>query len=66
MEMPLVEVGPGEFYRMPSGRVVEGSASTDRKVIVGQFGPVEMPFELRRVGGEWHVEAEPYFALIER
>ena len=59
MEMPLVEVGPGEFYRMPSGRVVEGSASTDRKVIVGQFGPVEMPFELRRVGGEWLVEAEP-------
>jgi hypothetical protein len=66
MEMPLVEVGPGEFYRMPSGRVVEGSAAVDRKVIVGQFGPVEMPFVLRRLGGAWRVEAEPYFALINR
>jgi hypothetical protein len=66
MEMPLVEVGSGEFYRMPSGRVVEGSTAVDRKVIVGQFGPVEMPFVLRRVGGAWRVEAEPYFALINR
>lgn len=66
MEMPLVEVGPGEFYRMPSGRVVEGSTAADRKVIVGQFGPVEMPFVLRRLGGAWRVEAEPYFALINR
>lgn len=66
MEMPLVEVGPGEFYRMPSGRVVEGSTAGDRKVVVGQFGPVEMPFVLRRVGDAWRVEAEPYFALINR
>ena len=66
MEMPLVEVGPGEFYRMPSGRVVEGATTVDRKVIVGQFGSVEMPFALRRVGGAWRVEAEPYFLLINR
>lgn len=66
MEMPLVEVGPGEFYAMPSGRVVEGSADADRKLIVGQFGPVAMPFGLRRVGQAWRVEAEPYFALINR
>jgi len=66
MEMPLVEVGPGEFYRMPSGRVVEGATALDRKVIVGQFGPVEMPFALRRIGGAWRVEAEPYFLLINR
>ena len=58
MEMPLVEVGSGEFYRLPSGRVVEGSTTADRKVIVGQFGPVEMPFVLRRIGGAWRVEAE--------
>jgi hypothetical protein len=64
--MPLVEVGAGEFHRMPSGRVVEGSTAVDRKLIVGQFGPVEMPFELRRIGGAWRVEAEPYFALINR
>jgi hypothetical protein len=66
MEMPLVEVGSGEFYRMPSGRVVEGSTTADRRVIVGQFGPVEMPFVLQRIGGAWRVEAEPYFPLINR
>jgi hypothetical protein len=66
MEMPLVEVGSGEFYRMPSGRVVEGATAVDRKVIVGQFGPVEMPFVLRRIGGAWRVEAEPYFLLTNR
>jgi hypothetical protein len=66
MEMPLVEIGSGEFYRMPSGRVVEGVTAADRKVIVGQFGPVEMPFVLRRIGGAWRVEAEPYFLLINR
>ncbi|AMY09202.1 hypothetical protein LuPra_02415 [Luteitalea pratensis] len=66
MEMPLVEVGSGEFYPMPSGRVVEGSTAADRKVIVGQFGPVDMPFVLRYVGGVWRVEPEPYFALINR
>jgi len=66
MEMPLVEVGPGEFYRMPSGRVVEGAKAVDRKLIVGQFGPVEMPFALRRIGGAWRVEAEPYFLVINR
>ena len=66
MEMPLVEVGSGEFYRLPSGRVIEGSTAVDRKVVVGQFGPVEMPFLLRRVSGGWRVEAEPYFALINR
>ena len=66
MEMPLVEVGVGEFYRMPSGRVVEGSSAVDRKVIVGQFGPVEAPFVLRLIDGKWRVEAEPYFAVINR
>ena len=66
MEMPLVEIGPGEFYRMPSGRVVEGSTAADRKVIVGHFGPVAMPFVVRRLGGSWRVEPEPYFTLINR
>ena len=37
MEMPLVEVGTGEFYRLPSGRVVEGSSAADRRVFVGQL-----------------------------
>jgi len=66
MEMPLVEAAPGEFYRLPSGRIVEGTSAPDAKVVVGLFGPVEMPFALHRVGGAWRVEAEPYYVLINR
>jgi hypothetical protein len=66
MEMPLVQVGPGEFYRLPSGRVVEGQGTAERTVVVGQFGPVEMPFVLRQIDGRWRVEAEPYYALINQ
>ena len=66
MEMPLVQVGAGEFYRLPSGRSVEGQSTADRTVVVGQFGPVEMPFLLRKVGGRWRVEAEPYYLLINQ
>jgi hypothetical protein len=66
MEMPLVEVGTGEFYRLPSRRVIEASGAADRKVFVGQFGPVEIPFVVRRIGDGWRVEAEPYFLLINR
>jgi hypothetical protein len=63
-EMPLVEIGPGEFAALPTGRVVEGSDREDRKVLVGLLGRVEVPFVMRRVEGEWRVEAEPYFALL--
>jgi hypothetical protein len=64
--MPLVEAGAGEFFRTPSGRIVEGTTAEDRKVLVGQFGPVEMPFVLRRIDNAWRVEVEPYYALINR
>jgi hypothetical protein len=63
-EMPLVEIDPGEFIRTPTGKIVEGVRAPDRKVFVGQFGPVEMPFVLRRVGSDWRVEVEPYFDLM--
>jgi hypothetical protein len=66
MEMPLVEIGPGDFAELPSGRVVEGSSSADTKVLVGLFGPVEVPFVVHRAGQEWRVDAEPYFALLNR
>lgn len=66
LEMPLVEIGPGEFTTMPTNRVVEGSSSTDRKVLVGLFGSVELPFVLRRVGADWKVETEPYFLLLKQ
>ena len=65
-EMPLVAVGPGEFYEMPSRRIVEGLQRDDLKVLVGQFGVVEMPFIVHRVGNEWKVEVEPYFILMMR
>ena len=63
-EMPLVEIGAGEFYAMPTGRVVEGGSTADRKVLVGLFGPIEMPFVVTRTGGNWRVEAEAYFVLM--
>ena len=66
VEMPIVPIGPGEFVAMPSGRVVEGVASADRKVLVGLFGPTEMGFVVQKAGAEWRVEAEPYFVLLNR
>lgn len=65
-EMPLVEIGAGEFYPMPTGRIVEGGSTEDRKVLVGLFGPIEMPFVARRIDGNWRIEAEPYFGLMMR
>ena len=64
-EMPVVEIGPGEFYPMPSGRVVEGPGDADHKLLVGLFGPREVPFLVQRAGGEWRVMVEPYFNVIE-
>jgi hypothetical protein len=64
-EMPLVEVGPGEFFVMPSGKVIEGIVPTaDRKVIVGLFGPSEMVFVVERVKNVWKIVAEPYFVIL--
>ena len=65
-EMPLVEIGAGEFYPAPSKRVVEGGSTDDRKVLVGLFGPVEIPFVVRRIQNGWKVEAEPYFLFMNR
>ena len=66
MEMPLVRIDPGEFFLMPSGRIVEGSKAADVQVLVGQFGPTEIPYVVRRVNGGWRVEVEPYFLLLNR
>ncbi len=63
-EMPLVEIQPGEFYPMPNGSIVEGVTDPDRKVLVGLFGPVEMPFVVRRNGSTWRLEPQPYFHLM--
>jgi hypothetical protein len=65
-EMPLVEIEPGEFARTPTGKIVEGTRASDRKVLVGLFGPVEIPFVVRRVGDGWRVDAEPFFSLMMR
>lgn len=65
-EMPLVEIEPGEFARTPSDKIVEGTRAEDRKVLVGLFGPVEIPFVLRRTNSEWRVEPEPYFLMMNR
>ena len=66
MEMPLVEIAAGEFYALPGDRVVEGGSTDDRKVFVGMFGPIEIPFVVRRVGGVWRMVAEPYFLMMNQ
>lgn len=65
-EMALVEVGAGEFYPLIADRVVEGGSTDDRKVLVGLFGPIEIPFVVRRIGNDWKVEAQPYFVLMNQ
>lgn len=66
MEMPIVELAPGEFRALPAGGVVEGSSKPDVKLLVGLMGSVEIPFVVRLIGTEWKVEPQPYFALINR
>jgi hypothetical protein len=63
-EMPLVEIEPGEFGLRANGTVVEGLRAPDRKVLVGLFGPIEIPFVVRRVESAWRVEADPFFMLM--
>ena len=63
-EMPLVEIEPGEFGVRANGTVVEGTREADRKVLVGLFGPIEIPFVVRRVESAWRVEADPFFMLM--
>jgi hypothetical protein len=65
MEMPLVELAPGEFFPIRD-RIVEGSAQPDVKVFVGQFGVVEIPYVVHRVNQEWRVEPQPYYAWFNR
>ena len=65
-EMGLVEIGAGEFAKLPSGRVIEGGGPEDRKVLVGLLGPLEVAYVLRRVDGEWKVLAEPYFVQFNQ
>jgi hypothetical protein len=64
-EMGVVEIGPGEFVRMPSGTIVEGVNDPGKKVLVGLYGPRELPFVVQKLGAEWRVVVEPYFAVID-
>jgi len=65
MEMPLVELKPGEFFPIRD-RIVEGSAQPELKVFVGQFGVVEIPYVVHRSNGDWRVEPQPYYAWFNR
>jgi hypothetical protein len=64
-EMAVVEIGPGEFVKMPSGAIVEGVNDLATRVLVGLYGPNELPFVVHKVGAAWHVAVEPYFSVIE-
>jgi hypothetical protein len=65
MEMPLVELRPGEFFPIDE-RVVEGGTSPDQKLLLGLFGVVEIPFVVRRVGGDWRVEPQSFYKYFNR
>jgi hypothetical protein len=65
MEMPLVELKPGEFYPIDD-QVVEGSTSPDQKLLLGMFGVVEIPFVVRRISGEWRVEPQAFYRYFNR
>jgi len=65
MEMPLVELQPGEFFPIDE-RVVEGSTAPDQKLLLGLFGVVEIPYVLRRINGEWRVEPQSFYKYFNR
>jgi hypothetical protein len=46
--------------------VIEGTTAADVQVLVGMFGPTEIPFVVRRAGAAWTVDPEPYFLLVNR
>ena len=65
--MALVDAGPGEFFVLPSGNVIEGvKPGGDRRVIVGLFGPSEMVFVVEKAKSGWKIVAEPYFGILNR
>ena len=65
-EMPIVELRPGEFRRLVTGEVAEGSSSGESRLLVGLMGSVEIPFVVEKVGGEWRVRPQPFFDFINR
>lgn len=65
MEMPLVELQPGEFYPIDD-RIVEGSSTSDQKLLLGMYGVVEIPYIVRRVSGDWRVEPQSFFRYFNR
>jgi hypothetical protein len=65
MEMPIVELQPGEFFPIDD-RVVEGSSTPDQKLLLGLFGVVEIPFVVRRVSGDWRVEPQSFYRYFNR
>jgi hypothetical protein len=65
MEMPLVELQPGEFYPIDD-RIVEGSSTPDQKLLLGMYGVVEIPYIVRRVSGDWRVEPQAFFRYFNR
>lgn len=65
MEMPLVELQPGEFFPIDD-QVLEGSSTPDQKLLLGLFGVVEIPFVVRRINGEWRVEPQSFYKYFNR
>jgi hypothetical protein len=65
-ELPVAMAREGETFRMPSGEVVKGDANSETLLLVGLFGSLQVPFQLRMVEGRWKVVPQRYFEMLLR
>jgi hypothetical protein len=66
IEMPIVRARAGESFRMPSGEIVRAGNQPDALILIGLLGPVEVTFQVRKLGGEWKVVPQRYFEMLRR
>ena len=66
-EMVLVRAYPGETLVMPSGELKKVlAASSDTVFLIGMLGPVEIPVEVRKIGGQWKVVPQNFFDFLRK
>jgi hypothetical protein len=63
-EMPVVKAQPGETFLLPSGEMVTATSSNNEALYVGMYGPVEVPFLLKKIKGNWKVMPQPYYSML--
>lgn len=66
MEMPIVEMRKGEWVRLPFDHAAEGTDEPNRKVYLGMFGMVDLPFVVMKRNGTWYVIPQPYYVMMNQ